>query len=56
MNSMECCGKTVEFSVSSAYIKVMLCFLPDTFQHFPVKIQNSILYSLLRVVKHKHKH
>lgn len=56
MNSMECCSKLAEFSVSSACIKVILCFLPDTFQHFPVKIPNSILYSLLRVVKHKHKH
>jgi hypothetical protein len=56
MNSIECCGTLAEFNVRSACIKVILCFLPDTFQHSPAKIPNSILYSLLRVVKHKHKH
>jgi len=50
MNSIDCCGTLAEFNVSSACIKVILCFLPDTFQHFPVKIPNSILYYLLRAV------
>lgn len=56
MNSIECCGTLAEFNVSSACMKVILYFLPDTFQHFSVKIPNRILYSILRVVKHKHKH
>jgi hypothetical protein len=40
----------------SASVKVTLYFLPDTFQHFPVNIPKSSLYSLLRVVKHNREH
>jgi hypothetical protein len=42
--SIQCCGTLAEFNVCSACVKVILCFLPNTFQHFPVKIPNN-LYS-----------